>query len=242
MNIRSIRTEQIKPYSKNAKKHDKKQIQAVANSIERFGWVQPLVVDKDDNLIIGHCRLDAAKMLGLSEVPVLKIENLTEEEVKALRLADNKLNESPWDMDLVIDELKDISPDLIDFTGFDRGLIAGITDEELDKYTKKINAPIYTPTGEKPLLEDLYDNKKALELLKEIESSDISEGEKDFLRWAAYRHCVLRFDKIANFYAYSSKEVQRLMEKSALVIIDFDKAIENGYIDLCKDLIEEYGD
>ena len=115
----------IKPYKLNAKKHAKKQIQQVANSIKRFGFVQPIVVDKNSEVVIGHCRLEAAKLLQLKEVPTVSVENLTDDEVKALRLADNKLNESDWNMDLVIDELISLGPDfdLLDLTGFSRDLI-----------------------------------------------------------------------------------------------------------------------
>ena len=101
MEIKQIKIQDIKPYEKNAKKHTRKQIDQVANSIKRFGFVQPLVIDKNNELIIGHCRLEASKKLGMTEVPTLKLEDLSEEEVKALRLADNKLNESAWDMDLI---------------------------------------------------------------------------------------------------------------------------------------------
>ncbi len=109
----------IKPYPKNAKKHDKKQIQQVADSIKRFGFVQPIVIDKNNEIVIGHCRYEASKLLGLKEVPTISVENLTDKEVKALRLADNKLNESAWSMDLVIDELKGLDSELLDLTGFE---------------------------------------------------------------------------------------------------------------------------
>lgn len=116
-------------YGKNAKKHPKKQIQQVANSIKEFGFNQSIVVDQNDIVIVGHGRLEAAKLLGLKEVPVLKV-NLTEEQAKAYRLADNKLNESDWDMDLVIDELKELSNDLLDLTGFDADLIIEPDDKD----------------------------------------------------------------------------------------------------------------
>jgi len=128
MKVNQIKIQDIKPYGNNAKKHSKKQIEQVANSIKRFGFVQPLVVDKNNELIIGHCRLEASKKLGLTEVPVLKVEDLSEEEVKALRLADNKLNESEWDMDIVISELKGLSDDLLDLTGFDKDLVLNEND------------------------------------------------------------------------------------------------------------------
>lgn len=105
---------ELKPYGKNAKKHDKKQIANVAESIKQFGFVQPIVLDKDNNVIIGHCRLEAAKKLHLDEVPCVMDNDLTDEQVKKLRLLDNKLNESDWDIDLIAEEIADL-----DFDGFD---------------------------------------------------------------------------------------------------------------------------
>lgn len=107
-------TAELKPYDKNAKKHDKKQIANVAESIKQFGFVQPIVLDKDNNVIIGHCRLEAAKKLHIDEVPCVMADDLTGEQVKKLRLLDNKLNESDWDIDLIADEIADL-----DFDGFD---------------------------------------------------------------------------------------------------------------------------
>ncbi len=123
MNIEYIDISKISPYKDNAKKHSKEQVDQVARSIKKFGWVQPLVIDANNIVIIGHCRLEAAEKLGQKEVPVLRAVNLTEKEVKALRLADNKLNESAWDMDLVIGDLKSIGLDFIGFTGFDKELV-----------------------------------------------------------------------------------------------------------------------
>ena len=114
MNIEMMKIKDITPYEKNAKKHNRTQIENVAESIKRFGFAQPLVVDKDNVLIIGHCRLLASKLLQIREVPVVKMENLTDEEVKQLRLLDNKLNESEWDIDLLSEELKEL-----DMSGFD---------------------------------------------------------------------------------------------------------------------------
>lgn len=114
MNIEQMKVKDIIPYAKNAKKHNKTQIANVAESIKRFGFAQPLVVDKNNELIIGHCRLLAAKQLKLREVPVLRMEELTEDQVKQLRLLDNKLNESDWDAELLMDEVGEL-----DFDGFD---------------------------------------------------------------------------------------------------------------------------
>ena len=104
----------VKPYPKNAKKHDETQIANVAESIKQFGWQQPIVCDADGVIIIGHCRLLAAKKLGLKKVPVKTVDNLSEEQVKKLRALDNKLNESDWDFDLLAEDIGEL-----DFSGFD---------------------------------------------------------------------------------------------------------------------------
>jgi len=122
----------VKPYGKNAKKHPKEQVEKIANSIKRFGWAQPIVVDKNNDIIIGHGRLQAAKQLGLKTVPVIQMENLTEDEVKALRLADNKLNESEWDMDLVNQELEVLPVDLKTLTGFEDIEILDPQEDDFD--------------------------------------------------------------------------------------------------------------
>lgn len=133
MEIIERKISEIKPYPKNAKKHDKKQIEKVANSIKEFGFLQPLVIDKNGVIIVGHGRYQAALTLNMETVPALVID-LTEEKAKGYRLADNKLNESQWDMDLVIEELKalNITSFNIDLTGFDRDLILE-TDKKDDE-------------------------------------------------------------------------------------------------------------
>ena len=103
----------IVPYERNTKKHDETQIKNVAESIKKYGWVQPIVIDNDGTIVIGHCRALAAERLGIEEVPCVVVSDLTEEEINALRIVDNKTNESPWDFDLLSAELPEI--DLSDF-------------------------------------------------------------------------------------------------------------------------------
>lgn len=131
MKVDSIKISEIKPYGKNAKKHPQAQIEQIANSIKEFGFLQPVVVDKNNNLIVGHGRVEAAKLLGLEEVPTVLASDLTKEQVKAYRLADNKLNESDWDMAFVLEELNDLSKDLVSLTGFDIGKLP-ISFEPID--------------------------------------------------------------------------------------------------------------
>ena len=105
MNVQQVKIEKVKPYDKNPRKN-KAAVDYVANSIKEFGFQQPIVVDKDMVVIAGHTRLKAAKKLKLKEVPVVIADNLTEEQVKAYRLADNKTAEkAEWDFDLLTDEL-----------------------------------------------------------------------------------------------------------------------------------------
>lgn len=141
---------QIKPYSKNAKKHPKKQIEAVANSIREFGMNQPIVVDKNGVIIVGHGRFEALKHLGWEvKDEWVKVVDLTEEQAKAYRLADNKLNESDWDMDLVTEELKGLDDYMLDLTGFDKDLI--IEPDEKDDEVPE------TPKEPQSKLGDLYE-------------------------------------------------------------------------------------
>lgn len=108
------------------------------------------------------------------------------------------------------------------------------------KYTSKIKAPIYEPKGRKPFPQELADIVKSSQLIAKIEMSRVSEDEKTFLKLAAYRHIVFDFHKIADYYAHASAEMQELMEESALVIIDFEQAIEAGYIKLSDEIAEQY--
>lgn len=112
----------IKPYEKNAKKHPPKQIKQIAASIEEFGFNQPIITNKQGVIIVGHGRYEAAKLLKLKDVPVMQVE-LSDEQAKAYRLADNRLNESDWEMDLVVEELKGLSTRMLDLTGFSSDLI-----------------------------------------------------------------------------------------------------------------------
>lgn len=120
------------PYENNAKIHTKEQITAIAKSIKALGFKQPIVVTKEGVVIIGHGRLEAAKLLGLKEckqasiapkgadyVPIAIAEDLTEGEVLTLRLADNRLNESAWNLELVTTDMQELNPEYQEITGFD---------------------------------------------------------------------------------------------------------------------------
>ena len=137
------------PYGQNAKKHPDKQLLQIAKSLKEFGWRQPIVVDKNGVIIVGHGRWFAwqkyGKELELKEPWIEKAEDLTDEQVRAYRLADNKLNESEWDMDLAIPELRGLSDEMLDLTGFDRDLL--IEPDEKDDVVPE-NAPTRAKIGD----------------------------------------------------------------------------------------------
>lgn len=135
INIEYRKVSELIPYEKNPRKNDKA-VDIVANSIKEFGFKVPIVVDINDVIITGHTRLKAAKKLGIEEVPVIVASDLTENQVNAYRLADNKTGEAAeWDFDLLMEELDFITPelDMADF-GFDLFHYEPTDSEETDSH------------------------------------------------------------------------------------------------------------
>lgn len=143
MGTESISIRDIKPYEKNAKAHPKEQIEKIVRSIQEFGFNQPLVLDSQYTIIVGHGRFEAAKQLNMQSVPCI-IVDLPENKAKAYRLADNKLNESQWEMDIVLSEIKSLEEEGFDtaLTGFDSLELKMFEESEegqgkLDEYSEK---------------------------------------------------------------------------------------------------------
>jgi len=111
-----------------------------------------------------------------------------------------------------------------------------------NKYTSKINTPIYKPRNKKPNILELLDRRKTNRIIQEINNSNLPQEEKNFLIESARRHTVFNYQKIADYYSHASKEMQELMERQALVIIDFNKAYQYGYIKLANDVANQYFD
>ncbi len=101
--------ESLKPYDQNIKKHSVAQVDGIAESMKRFGFYAPIVIDGKKNVIIGHGRLEASKQLRLKEVPVIKQNKITEEDAKALRIIDNRISEVDWDIDNLKLEMSDLT-------------------------------------------------------------------------------------------------------------------------------------
>jgi DNA modification methylase len=131
MNIEYIETDKLIPYVNNAKLHPEDQVGKIASSIKNFGFRQPLVVDAQNEVIAGHGRLQAAKKMGMEQVPCVRADDLSKAQVKALRLSDNRTAQSDWDWDLVkveLDELQGLDFDIA-LTGFDEGEIDALLAE-----------------------------------------------------------------------------------------------------------------
>lgn len=148
MKIEMRRLTELVPYAANAKQHDARQVANLAESIRRYGFVQPVVVDSDDVIVIGHGRVLGAKEAGLEEVPCVCVDNLTPEQVRELRLLDNKLNESAWDLDLLADELPGL-----DLSGFD---LEWSLPDELDNSVVEDGYDPGCPVAPRSKLGDVY--------------------------------------------------------------------------------------
>ena len=159
---------EIKPYEKNPRQNDDA-VQYVAESIKEFGFKVPIIIDKNNIIVAGHTRYKASQELGLEEVPCIIADDLTDEQVKAFRVADNKTSDySLWDNKLLLEELDSISEDL--FTGFDLGEIFDKTVDDsnieitLDENTAGL---VYKITFES---QSEYKINKIKELWEEMEN------------------------------------------------------------------------
>lgn len=242
---------ELVPYANNSRTHSPQQVGQIAASINEWGWTVPVLVDEKGMLIAGHGRIMAAQKLGIKEVPTMTATGWTEAQKKAYVIADNKLAlNADWNIELLKIELQGLQE--LDFdlelTGFDLeevgNLGLGIEDgpELSEKYTNKIQTPIYEIKGKQPPISELFCRKKTDELIAEIEVADIPGDIKQFLIAAANRHTVFNYENIAEFYAHQCDEVKALMEDSALVIVDFNKAIEQGYVKLTNEIVKLAGE
>ena len=128
MEIINKKIDELIPYEKNPRLNDDA-VEYVANSIKEFGFKVPIIIDKNNVIVAGHTRLKASKMLGLEEVPCIIADDLNEEQIKAFRLADNKVSEvAEWDFNLLDDELA--SFDTIDMSDFGFDIDLDIEEEQ----------------------------------------------------------------------------------------------------------------
>jgi len=232
-NPRTIRNEKYEKLKKS-----------IEDNPEMLGMREVLVFPHGSKYVIigGNMRFQACKELQFETVPC-KILNkdTTAEQLRAITIKDNVgFGEHDWELlanewDSV--ELEEWGLEVPNFETEDTILEA----EDDDKYTKKVDTPVYEPKNEKPEISVLYNADRYKELIQEIENSTAPEDVKTMLKVAASRHIVFNYENMADFYANSEKEVQTLMENSALVIIDFNRAIELGYVKLREEIAAQYG-
>jgi hypothetical protein len=232
-------------YAGNPRKNDHA-VEAVASAIKRFGFRVPVLAKSDGSLIDGHLRVKAAKHLGMEEVPVVLCDDLSEADIKALRISINRMAElAEWDNELLAGELQGLSdlginPESVGFNQeYLSGLLNGENPEE-NAYTRRIETPCYEITGTKPEPKELCDSTKSEKLISEINKAKLPPEVAEFLIHAAHRHTVFDFGKVAEFYAHADEPTQRLMEKSALVIVDFKQAVEQGFVELSENIRLSY--
>ena len=220
----------LTPLPKNPRKITEAAIEKLKNSIKKDGKfmaARPIIVDPEGVILGGNQRHRACIELGMNEVPKewVKRVDWTEDEARRFAVVDNAPPgmSGEFDMDLLVNQYT--MDELVDM-GFEK------TDVVDDTYTKKITAPLYEPKGEKPDIEDLINREKTDLLIKEISLAELPEDISRFLVMAAERHTAFHFRNIAEFYCHADIKIQDLMEKSGLVIIDFDKAIEFGFVNM----------
>ena len=235
--------DQLLANPRNWRKHPKAQRDALAAVLDRVGWVQDVIVNRTTgHLVDGHARLDLARQRGEASIPVVYVELDEAEEALVLATLDPLAAMAEADTDALADLLASVTSEDAALTSMLQELERKSSIEQMVKYTQKIITPLYEPTGSMPSIADLFDTTVTDMLLDEIAAAGLPKDVRDFLRSAAQRHTVLRFDRIANYYAHAEPDVQRLMEASALVIVDTKQAVERGFLKLHKNVMAAFND
>ena len=192
-------------------------------------------------VIGGNMRLRACQEIGYKELPckilpletpVAKLREYTIKDNIAFGSNDWDVIANEWDTE----ELSEWGMELPDFAVDDTPIEPEENKDET-QYSRNIEIPTYQITGAEPTIAECVDVSAVKKLIKQIDESNVSEEQKEMLRICAYRHAVIHFDNIAEYYAHQDKEMQNLMEENALVIIDFDRAIEKGFVDMTDKLL-----
>ena len=224
-------------------------VESIRTSPE-FLDARPLIVYPMENgnyiVLCGNMRLRACRELNLSDVPCYVLpKNTTTEKLREYTIKDNmSYGDIDWDSianDWDMEELKEWDFELPDWTAEETGDFPdgnGSGEATDSNYSRKIEAPTYEPTGEEPAIADCVDTEAVKRLLAEIDRSEVSEEQKTMLRICAYRHARINFENMAEYYAHQGEEMQSLMESNALVVIDYDKALQNGFVEMTKRLLE----
>lgn len=244
------------PWDRNPVIHTAAEIEELRALVASSVWTDPLVARRSDRRIIaGHrrrlaaleaLRLDPSWTLpdapGVGLVPVRFVE-VDDATAARLTIADNAMTkQSAWDDSVLVEMLREMDDPA--GLGFDdealAAMLASSDDPGLSEvYTRKISPPVYEPCSTcPPPVSSLCDTRKSEDLLAEIRQACLPTEIQTFLEAAAARHVRFNFRAIAEFYAHADASTQRLMERSALVVIDFGDAIANGFVRMTKHLGE----
>ena len=245
--LRHVPASDLRPNPKNWRTHPKAQQDALRGILAEVGMADAVLArelpDGSLMLIDGHLR---AETLGEGDVPVLVLDVNEAEADKILATLDPLAAMAGSDARMYEDLFLSIKTDSKELAKMLSGVhemtkgLAQQADDGDNPYTAKVDVPAYEVSGPKPSVKELFDSSKADALILGVDESSLPEAEKDFLRKAAMRHVVFNFEKIANYYAHSDSMAQALFENSACVIVDIDKAIENGWTRLDAVLAEQY--
>lgn len=242
MNIEMMETTSLQPYEKNPRKNEKA-VQVVSNSIQQYGFQQPIVVDNDRIIIVGHTRYRAAKNLGIEKVPVLVAKNLDEKQTRSYRIMDNRSNENAqWDESLLFQELEDL---ITDSTIQDLAYDVGYTENELEKLFREDEDPVevfnetlqikaregdlYT-LGEHKLVCGDSTNKEHLELLLGDDKIDLLWEDPPYgisyitsgnNRYTAEENIIRDKNRAIKNDNLSGEELDELLEKHLEVIMPY---------------------
>ncbi len=239
------------PDDSNANAGTERGLQMIENSLHEDGVGRSIVADAQGRIPAGNKTLEAAMNAGITDVIEIETDgnalivhkrsdwDLSDPTGAARRYAyrDNRSAEVglSWDAGQIAADVErgvDLSGMFQDYE------LSAIYAEAAqiaalgNNYSRKIEVPLYEPSGEKPDISMLYDDSKTQRMIADINASNLGHDEKQFLIAAAHRHTVFNFASTADWYAHSEAPVQRLMEESALVILDFNRALELGYIRL----------
>jgi hypothetical protein len=245
----------IMPEGKNPRRQTKRGADLLSQSVEQNGIADTVFVAADDSVIHGNHRAQTIADVYGVDVPIIEVKT-NRNTLVVVKLTDVESNDTPEArrMALALNRSGEVGEyDPLVLAEYEPAILADyffkeelevmlegevLAETDQSNYSRKIEPPIYEPSPNKPAIASLFDDSKTQALIKAIEASTATDEEKRFLTLAAYRHTVFNFDKIADWYAHSPATMQRLAEDSALVIVDFNRAIELGFVELSKKLGE----
>ncbi len=241
--------------NRNYRQHSQHNLDLIGYSIDEGGMGRSVLADNSGAIIGGNGTLRMANQRGIpqriihtdgSELIVVVRDDLAPDDPRRQLLAvmDNSTTDtSTFDYDLMqqdfsVDQLEEMGVEIPEVELDFHDEAEGNTEEDLpgNTYSDKVEGLIYEPTGEDVPVSECYDITKAKALIKEIKAAKLPKEIEDFLIHAAGRHIVFDYRNIAEYYANAPANIQDLMEKSALVIIDFDKAIKYGFTKLANEI------